>query len=96
MLGPVATVAGAGSVIRPGGGAVVAGWQHGGRAGPCGRLALFGGCVVDYAPGMRFQVLGPLEVEAADGPVVLGGQKERLLLAQLLTRPNQVVPVDAI
>ena len=45
---------------------------------------------------MRFQVLGPLEVEADDGPVVLGGPKERLLLALLLTRPNQVVPVDAL
>jgi YVTN family beta-propeller protein len=59
-------------------------------------LALFGGCVVDYAPGMRFHVLGPLEVEADDGPVVLGGPKERLLLALLLTRPNQVVSVDAL
>jgi WD40 repeat protein/DNA-binding SARP family transcriptional activator len=45
---------------------------------------------------MRFQVLGPLEVEADDGPVVLGGQKERLLLALLLTRPNQVVPVETL
>jgi DNA-binding SARP family transcriptional activator len=41
-------------------------------------------------------VLGPLEVEADGDPVVLGGQKERLLLAQLLTRPNQVVPVEAL
>jgi len=45
---------------------------------------------------MRFQVLGPLEVEADDGPVVLGGPKERLLLALLLTRPNQVVPVETL
>jgi WD40 repeat protein/DNA-binding SARP family transcriptional activator len=45
---------------------------------------------------MRFQVLGPLEVEADNGPVALGGPKERLLLALLLTRPNQVVPVDAL
>jgi DNA-binding SARP family transcriptional activator len=45
---------------------------------------------------MRFGVLGPLEVEADDGPVVLGGQKERLLLALLLTRPNQVVPVEVL
>jgi WD40 repeat protein/DNA-binding SARP family transcriptional activator len=41
-------------------------------------------------------VLGPLEVEADDGPVVLGGPKERLLLALLLTRPNQVVSVEAL
>jgi WD40 repeat protein/DNA-binding SARP family transcriptional activator len=45
---------------------------------------------------MRFQVLGPLEVEADNGPVALGGPKERLLLALLLTRPNQVVPVEAL
>ncbi|HKO84608.1 MAG TPA: BTAD domain-containing putative transcriptional regulator, partial [Actinomycetota bacterium] len=51
---------------------------------------------MDYALGMRFQVLGPLEVEADDGPVALGGPKERLLLAQLLTRPNQVVPVETL
>ena len=51
---------------------------------------------MDYAPGMRFGVLGPLEVEADNGPVALGGPKERLLLALLLTRPNQVVSVDAL
>jgi WD40 repeat protein/DNA-binding SARP family transcriptional activator len=45
---------------------------------------------------MRFLVLGPLEVEADDGPVALGGPKERLLLALLLTRPNQVVSVEAL
>ena len=45
---------------------------------------------------MRFGVLGPLEVEVDDGPVVLGGPKERLLLALLLARPNQVVSVDAL
>ena len=47
-----------------------------------------------YASAMRFQVLGPLEVEADGGPVALGGPKERLLLALLLTRPNQVVSVE--
>jgi YVTN family beta-propeller protein len=45
---------------------------------------------------MRYRVLGSLEVETDTGPVVLGGQKERLLLALLLTRPNQVLPVDAL
>jgi WD40 repeat protein/DNA-binding SARP family transcriptional activator len=45
---------------------------------------------------MRFGVLGPLEVIAEDGPVRLGGQKQRILLALLLTRPNQVVSVDAL
>jgi WD40 repeat protein/DNA-binding SARP family transcriptional activator len=45
---------------------------------------------------MRFQVLGPLEVEADGGPVRVAGQKERVLLAQLLARPNQVVPVERL
>ena len=45
---------------------------------------------------MQFRVLGPLEVEADSGPVVLGGPKERLLLALLLARPNRVVSVEAL
>jgi peptide/nickel transport system substrate-binding protein len=45
---------------------------------------------------MRYRVLGPLEVETDNGPVTLGGQKERLLLALLLARPNQVVPAEAL
>jgi DNA-binding SARP family transcriptional activator len=46
---------------------------------------------------MEFRVLGPLEAIGDDGrPVRLGGQRERALLALLLTRPNQVVSVDAI
>jgi WD40 repeat protein/DNA-binding SARP family transcriptional activator len=45
---------------------------------------------------MRFGVLGPLEVIARDGPVRLGGQKQRILLALLLTRPGRVVSIDAL
>ena len=45
---------------------------------------------------MRFGVLGPLEVIAESGPVPLGGQKQRVLLALLLTRPGRVVSVDAL
>jgi WD40 repeat protein/DNA-binding SARP family transcriptional activator/type II secretory pathway predicted ATPase ExeA len=45
---------------------------------------------------MRFRVLGPLQVEADDGPLPVGGPKERLLLALLLARPNQVVSVQAL
>jgi DNA-binding SARP family transcriptional activator len=45
---------------------------------------------------MRYRVLGPLEAEGDSGPVTLGGQKERLLLALLLTRPNQVMAVEAL
>jgi WD40 repeat protein/DNA-binding SARP family transcriptional activator len=46
---------------------------------------------------MEFRVLGPLEAIGEDGrPVRLGGQRERALLALLLTRPNQVVSMDAL
>jgi WD40 repeat protein/DNA-binding SARP family transcriptional activator len=46
---------------------------------------------------MEFRVLGPLEAIGDDGrPVRLGGQRERALLALLLTCPNRVVSVDAI
>jgi YVTN family beta-propeller protein len=45
---------------------------------------------------MRYRVLGPLEVETDAGPLTLGGQKERLLLALLLMRPNHVVPVETL
>jgi DNA-binding SARP family transcriptional activator/tetratricopeptide (TPR) repeat protein len=46
---------------------------------------------------MDFRLLGPLEVQAADGtPLPLGGRKQRGVLAVLLLRPNEVVPVDRI
>ncbi len=45
---------------------------------------------------MRFLVLGPLEVSAETGPIVLGGPKQRAVLAHLLVRANQVVPAEAL
>jgi YVTN family beta-propeller protein len=75
---------------------VVAGWKRGCCAVLGTWFALLVGWEVYYARAMRYRVLGPLEVETDNGPVTLGGQKERLLLALLLTRPNQVVPVEAL
>ncbi len=49
-----------------------------------------------YGPGMRFLVLGPLEVTGEDGPIGLGGPKQRAVLAHLLVRANQVVPAEAL
>ena len=52
-----------------------------------------------YDPGqhrLAFRVLGPLEVLDGDGRVVIGGPKERLVLALLLARVNSVVSVDAL
>ena len=45
---------------------------------------------------MRFRILGPLEVEDANGPVALGGQKPRTLLAVLLVAGGEVVPADRL
>ena len=45
---------------------------------------------------LEFRILGPLEVAGVTGPLRLGGPKQRGVLAILLLRANQVVPVDEI
>ena len=40
--------------------------------------------------------MGPLEVEGDDGPVALGGQRQRALLAVLLLHAGRVVPTDRL
>jgi DNA-binding SARP family transcriptional activator len=45
---------------------------------------------------MRFKVLGPLGVMQGDEPVALGGPKQRMVLAHLLVRVNDLVPADAL
>jgi len=45
---------------------------------------------------MEFRVLGPLEVVGEDGPVALGGPKQRAVLAHLILRANHVVPADLL
>jgi YVTN family beta-propeller protein len=40
---------------------------------------------------MEFRILGPLEVEAEDGPLPLGSPKQRALLEVLLLNANEVV-----
>ena len=45
---------------------------------------------------MEFRVLGPLEVIGNDGPLELGGVKQRSLLAVLLLHANQVVSRDGL
>lgn len=45
---------------------------------------------------MIFGVLGPLLVEDSQGPRLLAAPKQRVLLASLLLRPNQVVPVSEL
>ena len=45
---------------------------------------------------MEFRVLGPLEVLADGRPLVLGGLKQRALLAVLLLEANRVVSIERL
>jgi predicted ATPase/DNA-binding SARP family transcriptional activator len=45
---------------------------------------------------VEFRLLGPLEVRTGDGPLVLGGSKQRALLALLLLHANRVVARDRL
>ena len=45
---------------------------------------------------MEFRLLGPLEVLAADRVIDLGSPRQQALLALLLIRRNEVVPLDVI
>jgi WD40 repeat protein/DNA-binding SARP family transcriptional activator/tRNA A-37 threonylcarbamoyl transferase component Bud32 len=45
---------------------------------------------------MLFRVLGPLEVDAGNGPVTLGGPKQRAVLAHLVFRANQLVLAETL
>src|SRR5262245_39368974 len=49
-----------------------------------------------YRAPMRFLLLGPLAVSEDDGPVALGGPKQRLVLAHLLLRAGTTVPLDRL
>ena len=46
--------------------------------------------------GVQFRILGPLEVISDGGPIRLGGPKQRAVLAVLLLRANEVVPVEQL
>jgi DNA-binding SARP family transcriptional activator len=45
---------------------------------------------------MEFRILGPVEVVEHGRPLVLGGPRQRALLAVLLTRANEVVSTDRL
>jgi DNA-binding SARP family transcriptional activator/ABC-type glycerol-3-phosphate transport system substrate-binding protein len=45
---------------------------------------------------MQVRVLGPIEVSGENGPVSLGGPKQRSVLAHLIVRANHVVPTDTL
>ena len=45
---------------------------------------------------LEFRLLGPLEVVGDDGPIRLGGPRQRATLAILLLSANRVVPVERL
>lgn len=45
---------------------------------------------------LRFGILGPVEVVADDGPLQLGGPRQRATLALLLLNANHVVSIDGV
>ncbi|HZD16614.1 MAG TPA: BTAD domain-containing putative transcriptional regulator [Actinomycetota bacterium] len=45
---------------------------------------------------MEFRILGPVEVLGEEGPLNLGGPKQRAVLAHLLLRAGHVVPIDVL
>ena len=45
---------------------------------------------------LEFRLLGPLEIVGGDGPIPLGGPKQRATLAILLLGANRVVPVERL
>ena len=47
-------------------------------------------------PVIDFRILGPLEAVGDDGPVALGGQKQRALLALLLMHSGEVVATERL
>jgi serine/threonine protein kinase/ABC-type glycerol-3-phosphate transport system substrate-binding protein len=49
-----------------------------------------------YGSRMRFKVLGPLGVTGPDGPMPLGGPKQRAVLAHLLVHANELVPTESL
>ena len=45
---------------------------------------------------MDYRILGPLEVSAGNGPLELGGRRQRTVLAALLLNANRVTPTDQL
>jgi WD40 repeat protein/DNA-binding SARP family transcriptional activator len=45
---------------------------------------------------VEFRLLGPLEVRGDNGPIPLGGPRQRAVLAHLVLRANKIVPADRL
>lgn len=63
---------------------------------------MVGAAATDWLPNgyrpavLEFRILGPLEVAGLQGPVQLGGPKQRATLAILLLNANRVVSIDRL
>jgi DNA-binding SARP family transcriptional activator/ABC-type cobalamin/Fe3+-siderophores transport system ATPase subunit len=57
---------------------------------------LKGACIGRSVAWGEFRVLGPLEVRHEGRVIPLGGRKQRVVLAYLLLRANQVVPAERL
>ncbi len=67
------------------------------RTGPSTRANLPKRSIQAYGPRMRFKVLGPLAAARdEDDPISLGGPKQRLVLAHLIARANDLVSADVL
>src|SRR4030095_9679473 len=84
-------------------------WRRGARSSILGQVSRTGHAPTDPAGpeiprrearpnsrGMQFRLFGPVEVDAGEGPLPLGGPKQRAVLAQLLIRANEVVPTETL
>lgn len=49
-----------------------------------------------YRRPVQLRILGPLEVTEGNGPIPLGGPKQRAVLAHLLLRANHLVPTEVL
>jgi DNA-binding SARP family transcriptional activator len=46
--------------------------------------------------GLRFSVLGPLDVHGSDGPIALGGPRQRAVLGLLLVHAGELVSTEVL
>src|SRR4051794_2772851 len=69
---------------------------HTRRARPCETVSFRFQNGIERRRAVEFRILGPLEVEGPDGPIQLGGRKQRALLALLLLHANEVVPTGRL
>src|SRR4051794_30193360 len=46
--------------------------------------------------GMRFRILGPMDISGPGGPIVIASNRQQIILMMILLEPNRAVPVDRL